>query len=104
MEPPQLAWVAWTEVMSKPPLETVVLLFDLQVTLKLPPPELEKLLRMPFTLGTRDFDASNGPNAALIPSLSVTGPVLTDRLSKGLAATRRPSRAPRLLPKNRLVV
>lgn len=61
MEPPQAAWVCPV------PLPPVVVspVTDVQVMLKLPPPVLEKPLRLPVTTGVAVPKAVSGPNAVV---------------------------------------
>lgn len=104
MEPSQSAWVAWVERMLPPPPVIVRPLSEKQVTLKLPPPALEKLPRMLVTFGAAELEASSGPKTWVAPAAKVTKPVVADKLIKGLAAERMPFNPPRELPKNRSVV
>ena len=104
MEPPQLAWVVPLAAIWPPRALSAKPLSELQVMLKLPPPVLEKLLRIPLTSNAVVRDEVSGPKFRVWPAPTVCKPVVADELSKGLAAVRMPLKAPSELPKNSAVV
>ena len=79
-------------------------LSELQKMPKLPPAALEKLVKMPTTLGVAEPELDSGPKVCLAFGAKVTlPPVFTDREINGFAATSSAFNGSSVLPKDRNV-
>lgn len=78
-------------------------LSELQKMPKLPPAALEKLVKMPTTLGVAEPELDSGPKGWLAFGAKVTLLVFTDREINGFAATSSAFNGSSVLPKDRNV-